>query len=267
LNQATLLRIDKHFRIVLVGAGNLGWHLAHILNNNGAKITCIASRSVYSARTLALEVDSPYTDKFNEISAEADFIILTVNDSALPEVIGILPESDAIVLHTSGSIDLKVFEKGYANYGVMYPFQTFTYGMPVKNTGFPVCIEGSDRKTEEKIHQLAMMISKNVIILDSEKRRLLHLSGVLANNFSNFLIARAGDLLINSNLDPKLLTPLLLETIYKIESSSPQAAQTGPAKRKSINIIQKHLEMLNDDPSLKNLYSFLSDSIIAYYSK
>ena len=138
--------------------------------------------------------------------------------------------------------------------------------MEVDISKIPLCIEASSEKTLALIQILAASISNKVYSIDSEKRRILHLAGVLSNNFINHLVARAFDYLENNEIEKDLLIPLLDETLNKLKKAPPRDAQTGPARRKNTEIIDAHKKMLEEEPVLKNLYCLISDSIIAYYS-
>lgn len=52
------------------------------------------------------------------------------------------------------------------------------------------------------------------------------------------------------------LRPLIRETAAKIETLSPAEAQTGPAVRYDKNVMQKHIDLL-DDPDEKEIYRLL----------
>ena len=57
------------------------------------------------------------------------------------------------------------------------------------------------------------------------------------------------------------------ETILKIDALSPHDAQTGPAKRKDYEIINKQLQLLNtEDEHLSSIYKVMTDSILKMYS-
>jgi predicted short-subunit dehydrogenase-like oxidoreductase (DUF2520 family) len=62
-------------------------------------------------------------------------------------------------------------------------------------------------------------------------------------------------------LDFKLLVPLIQETAQRLDTMSPAQAQTGPAIRNDTATIEKHLALLNNNPSLKMLYQALTQSI------
>jgi len=56
--------------------------------------------------------------------------------------------------------------------------------------------------------------------------------------------------------------PLILETADKIKEHSPADVQTGPAVRNDDQTMQKHLQMLNNNPKLQEIYRLLSQDII-----
>jgi predicted short-subunit dehydrogenase-like oxidoreductase (DUF2520 family) len=251
----------------MIGAGNIAWHLTHEFTKNGIRIDKIINRNIEPARKLALETGAAFTNDFSVSNSDSDIIILAINDSAIKHVLERINVSNSIILHTSGSTDLEIF-KGKANrYGVLYPLQSFTKYVPVDFSKVPICIEASDKHTLGVIMYLAGTISKRIHILNSEKRQIVHLAGVIANNFTNHLIVKTFDYLEKNKIDKQLLMPLIEETINKIEKDNPCEAQTGPARRKDINIIENHLKILHNEPELKDLYKVISDSIIAYYYK
>jgi predicted short-subunit dehydrogenase-like oxidoreductase (DUF2520 family) len=57
------------------------------------------------------------------------------------------------------------------------------------------------------------------------------------------------------------LHPLLTETLNKASEITPTAAQTGPAKRGDMNVINAHLSRLNGNE--KKLYELITNMIIA----
>ncbi len=59
-------------------------------------------------------------------------------------------------------------------------------------------------------------------------------------------------------VDFTVYEPIIREHIEKILTYSPQESQTGPAIRGDINTIHKHLELMHDQPQLRDLYILLS---------
>lgn len=258
---------NASLQLVLIGSGNVAWHFGHALKNAGIRIVQVISRSYESGQELAGELGTISSTDFSLELPESDFIIVAVKDSVLVEVLQQMHLTEAIILHTSGSLGIDIFRADQKRCGVLYPFQTLTKGMHVDFDKIPMCIEASDNLSLARIKSLAGMISGNVQELTTEQRRILHISGVFLNNFTNHLIAQTVDFLNRNNLDKTLVMPLLEETINKLKQTSPYDAQTGLARRNDFEVIHKHLEILSVEPQLKKLYAMLTDSIIAYYSK
>ncbi len=256
----------KIFNITIAGSGNVAWHLSHAFKSKGHTIDRIIARNESTGKKLADEINAQFISDFETSNDSSDVVVLAINDSSLNEVLHKINTDNTIMLHTSGSVGLEFFNGKAGNYGVFYPFQTLTAGVEVDFSSIPICIEASDDKTLSVIRELAETIASHIHILDSAKRRILHLAGIMTNNFINHFIARSFDYLKRNSIETDLLLPLLKETLLKLEKVSAKEAQTGPARRKNPEIIEVHKKMLESEPELKKLYSLISDSIIAYYS-
>jgi predicted short-subunit dehydrogenase-like oxidoreductase (DUF2520 family) len=103
-------------------------------------------------------------------------------------------------------------------------------------------------------------ISKNVVEISSEKRAKLHLAAVFVNNFVNYLYQIGSEVLKKGNLPFELLKPLIAETASKIETLSPEEAQTGPAKRNDKKTIEKHLHLL-ENSDFKEFYELFTKAL------
>lgn len=252
------------YSIGIVGAGNVAWHFGHAFLKAGHKIEFVAGRNREAVISLATQVNAEAVPLSNKKTA--DVIFFTISDSALEGVLKKYTYGDAFLIHTSGTLPLNIFEGYSENYGVIYPFQTLTKDIPVNMKDTPLCIEGKNHATHEKVLELASSISSNIHQLSSEQRQVLHLTGVLANNFSNYLYGVAGQLLIDNGLNPHLLEPLILETATKLINSDPETAQTGPARRNNQEIISEHLKLLKNNPQIQQLYSLISEQITKKYN-
>ena len=69
----------------------------------------------------------------------------------------------------------------------------------------------------------------------------------------------AAELLQNTHIPFKALLPLIDETALKIHSLSPRDAQTGPARRGDENVMNHHMELLNEEQRM--IYQALSTAI------
>ena len=247
-------------KIVCIGAGNLATHLAIALHRIGHQLLQVFSRTEVSASQLAEQVEAQAITHIADVRTDADLYLFSVKDAVLPELLAAMPICKGIWVHTAGSIPMAVFAPFTENYGVFYPLQTFSKNRPVDFISLPFFIEGSSSNIETQLYDLAKQLSSRVTILDSARRRYLHLSAVFACNFTNHMYVLADKLLREQAIDPEVLLPLIDETAAKIHDLSPLEAQTGPAVRYDLNVIDKHLELLQDE-RLRTLYSQISKSI------
>ncbi len=259
--------MEKISKIVFIGAGNVATNLAIALHNKGVSILQVVSRTIESARELALKVNADFCDNFSEISQDADLYIISVNDDAIFELSEKLNLKRKNIVHTSGSLDISVLCNISDSYGVFYPLQTFSKEELISFTAIPICIEANNLFLHNQLIELAKKISENVRIINSEERKVLHISAVFACNYSSYMYLISSDILKDKGLSFDLLKPLIQRTAEKIKSIEPAQAITGPAKRNDIETIKKHLAYLDNLPELKRVYKVLSDSIIVYFKK
>jgi len=253
--------------ISFAGAGNVATHLARAFNNEGYPVTGIYSPGMASATVLASEVGAKVCTSIKELDQLADLIIISVPDHAFSEVLEALCPTQKIIIHTSGGLDLAGMREKAAKCGVIYPLQTFSKNTVVNIKEVPFCIEASDKELLEELHTLASSVSDVVLEIDSEKRRVLHLSAVFAGNFSNNMYAVAAEILKSAELSFQLLHPLILETARKATLQAPLEAQTGPARRKDHVTMEAHETMLEKSDLYRQIYELLSKSIQENYGK
>ncbi|MDA3952471.1 MAG: DUF2520 domain-containing protein [Bacteroidales bacterium] len=253
--------------IVILGAGNVATHLSIALKKAGFLIKCVYSKTIPAAKTLALKVDSHYTNEINQIPVEADLYIIAVKDEIIEEIIKHIKLKYGVIVHTAGSISIDVFKGRFKNYGVFYPLQTFSISRNIDFSNIPICIESSNKVLENKLSNLANSLSNSVHLINSKERKWLHLSAVFASNFANHMYSQASEILSQSGVSFDLLKPLITETAQKAIDNDPIKAQTGPAIRNDQNVINKHLEMLKNNPEFEKIYRILSDSIFTLNQK
>ena len=254
----------KKYKIAFVGAGNVAWHLAQALATAGHEVVAVYSRQEANRNELASILPEAKTLSTPDFTALAvDIILIAVPDAALQQVASELKVAPgSVVAHTSGSQPLAILNvvQG-AQPAVFYPLQTFSKAKPVNLQLVPILIEAADESIAQALEALAQSISSKVQRVDSEARKHLHLAAVFACNFTNHLLGISQQLLQEANLPTELLHPLVQETIAKAMQQHPYQAQTGPAIRHDDNVIQAHLQMLQQHPRFQDLYQKLTESI------
>ena len=261
--------VKPTYRIVLIGAGNVATHLGHALKKAGQTIVQVYSRTAESASALASTLSCPYTTELSEVSTEADIYLVMLKDSVLHDVLPILTKQnpEGLFVHTAGSIPMNIWEGLTNRYGVMYPMQTFSKAQPVDFESVHFFIESNTPNDETLLMNLAQNISSKVYRATSEQRKYLHLSAVFACNFTNHMYAVCEHLLTEHGLPFESMLPLIDETARKVHHLKPTQAQTGPAQRYDINIMNQQEALLSDEPKLAEMYHLLSENIHSYANK
>jgi len=251
-------------KITIIGSGNVATILSKVIINKGFSINQVFSKSKINAeiliKKLATNQQIKATDNIAEIDNTSDIYIICVKDDAIATVVNQFLFKDKLIVHTSGSVDITVFN-GFNQFGVFYPLQTFSKDKDADVANVPFCIEGNSKQTTQLLIDLATSFSNKVYEINSEQRKVLHLAAVFACNFTNYMYAVAAKITTKNNINFDILKPLIIETAKKIEYQLPKEAQTGPAKRKDFNTIQKHLQMLEDNDELKEIYQLISSRI------
>lgn len=255
----------QHKNIVIIGAGNMAWHLGHQFIKAGHKVVEVYNRGKIAGEALAEELDAAFASKPEDITRTADIYIVAVSDHGIDDIILTLQLDKQIVAHTSGAVPMTGMERISLNHGIFYPLQTVTKGTPVDFKEVPIFIEGSNAKVVEELTALAKSITNSVHKLDSHKRRALHVAAVFANNFTNYLYHISSDILRKEDMDFSLLYPLMQETLAKVKNHKPIDVQTGPAKRGDYRTVGEHLNYLQGHDAYKEIYLVLSESIMSLY--
>jgi len=260
--------MSKFFKIAIVGAGNVGWHLARALEDAGHCVTDIYSRRITTARELAQRLyDTNVTSSLNLSKSEAEIFLLAVTDDVLEEVSAKLEIPPyATIAHTSGTQSLEVLSEHHEHSGIFYPLQTFTKGVSVDLKDVPICIEAVHQSTEKVLYSLGNSISDEVYTVHSDDRKVLHVAAVFAGNFGNYMLTIAQDILEDHDIDFGLLHPFIVETVNKALTVGPWESQTGPAQRGDTRTIQNHLKFLRNEPKYRKIYKLLSDQLKESYS-
>ena len=246
--------------IVIIGTGNTANILGHKLKAAGHDIVQIYGRNEYEASELAYELDTESTNYWSVVNRNADLYIIAVSDIAIEEIIRELNFPDKTIVHTAASVSKDVLSNSANHYGVLYPLQSL-----IKDSGrlpeVPIIIDASDEATFKELDALAHTISAHVTTGNDEERLKLHLAAVFCNNFVNHLYVLMEEYCRREGISFNMLKPLIKETAVRIETVAPADAQTGPAIRNDINTIQKHQQMLEAYPELKEMYALFTNSI------
>ena len=232
-------------RIIIVGQGNVACNLQAAFLRKNISVDMVSSK-----------------EGLDSIPQNADVYIYAVRDNALAEVIAnVHTQRRAIHVHTSGTMSLEVFGPDKPHCGVLYPFQSFSKAHILDDfTTVPMFIEAKGIDDIAAVYTLALTLTPHVYETTQADRERLHVAGVFANNFTNYMYSVAKDILNGTHIPFSALLPLIDETAKKVHTLSPREAQTGPAIRGDKNVMNHHLELLTDEKQ-KELYRLISELI------
>lgn len=229
--------------IVIIGKGNVATNLDYAFRKRGVACQMVSSRE-------GLDQLPP-----------ANVYIYAVRDEALPDVVAqVVGVGKSLHLHTSGTMPITVFGDDKPHAGIFYPFQTFSKARVIEDfSTVPVFFEARGIDDISAVYSLALTITSHVYEASQQDRERLHVAGVFTNNFTNLMYAMAAELLKSTHIPFSALLPLIDETAAKIHSMAPRDAQTGPARRGDENVMNHHMQLLNEEQ--REIYRLLSDAI------
>lgn len=255
----------KH-KIVIIGCGNLAWHLASEFARLKFDLVIVNHRPNKELNKFERKFTCKTYSSLSLIPEDANFYFISVTDKSIPSVSKRITPSNknAVVFHCSGSISLEALQGDNANRCVFYPVQTFSKNDSIDWKEVPILLEANSPQTLVSAKRLANLFSKKVEKSTWEFRSKVHLAAVFVNNFSNALYAAAVHLLSRNGKVAKvdLLLPLIRQTTKKLDALTPIAAQTGPAKRGDKPVLSRHMTMLKNEPELQKIYRLLSALIL-----
>lgn len=247
-------------KIVILGSGNVAYHLAQAFQKKKIPICQIFGRNEDDLKEISEKFKIPFST--NKI-ADADIYLIAVSDDSIEEISKKIKKENCVVAHTSGSLPKNILSGKYRK-ASFYPLQTFSKSKNVHYAEIPFFVEADNKTDLQKLKNLGLKISKNVIESTYEKRKYIHLTAVFACNFVNHLFARAKEISDSQEIPFQYFLPLIKETTSKIEKMDPKLAQTGPAIRNDEKILELHYNLLQGSEQ-KKIYKIMNESIKKMY--
>lgn len=246
-------------KIIIVGAGNVGTNLHYAFTSKHIQAELVPSRDAHQLSMLS------------QNDGQGQIYIYTVVDNALESVVAQVKAPKALHVHTSGSMPISIFGVDKPHAGILYCFQSFNKQHLIEDwSNIPIFVEGKNIDDLAAMYSIAQVLTNRVYEANQNDRERLHIAGVFANNFSNLMYRIAADLLHDTQIPFQALLPLIESTAQKINTLSPQQAQTGPARRMDVNVINHHKEVLAqmthkvdiEPKKIQQLYDLLTQAIL-----
>ena len=245
------------YRIAIIGAGNLTWHLAPALQRCGHQVAVFTRRPVDQTEW---PVDIMDVETLGVYSPQ--LVFLAVPDGQINSVskalIEDLPHS-TVVIHSSGATAMKKIDETFVNRGVMWPIRSLSKGGKAASwRKLPIAYQASNTATLGLLKEIVDELTFTSYILDSSQRARLHLAAVFSNNFVSWMYEIAHELVTEKDIPFKVLLPIIRDTAQRQTAAPPKERQTGAAARGDQATMAKHLKSLNGHPEWSRLYRLMS---------
>lgn len=243
-------------KVAIIGGGNVATHLANAFSKtNEVSLVQVYARNIEQVQHL--KGVTSITNSI-ELLTKADVYIIAVSDDAIGDVSHKIKQKNGLVVHTSGSVAMQSLQNTDRK-GIFYLLQSFSKDKEVNFDEIPFCLEAENEVDLQLLENLAKSIGKKIYRINSEQRKRLHVAAVFVNNFTNHMYKIGADICNEYQVPFEVLQPLIKETAQKITELTPDAAQTGPAKRNDQKTIQDHLALLNAEQ--QKIYKLITKSI------
>lgn len=196
-------------------------------------------------------------------------LFLTVPDDQIRRLSEHLAEqsvqwNERVVIHCSGNLlsgECESLQKKGAVVASMHPIQTFTRGDRAERLkNIYVSLQG-DGDLIEQLSGLVQEMGSKPVILQPNQKRNLHLAAVIACNYLVVLLSQSEQLLKDSGIKDELnvLKPLIVQTLENLFSKGVEKSLTGPISRGDTGSVLKHMELIENNPSLMLLYKAMGN--------
>jgi predicted short-subunit dehydrogenase-like oxidoreductase (DUF2520 family) len=266
-------------KIAVIGAGRVSYSLVNALVKSGFNVSTIVSRSVTSAKTLAVRLKiKNFSSDLYLLTADPKIFFLSVPDNQISKLAKEISKlnldfENSIFIHLSGAENISVLNalkrKGAytASFHIM---QTFPDKKIFNLKNSYVAIETKNKKAESFLFTLAKRLNLHPFKISSQNKIYYHLAGVYSSNFlvaNQYYVKKLFDR-TNSGVDyKKVFHPISEMTLKNVKEKDVQNAVSGPVARGDIITVKKHLKILRNDNTLRSNYISQSLTLLELLKK
>jgi len=143
--------------ILVIGAGNLAWHLVQILQNTGHDVGLVSRDPARVAEWPVRVV--PISD----IDPEPDLVFLSVPDDAISQVsaeLSLQLAAHVPMVHTSGATPASTINPYFKQRGALWPIRSLRAGEPVSDwRDLPLAYHGTSAALTQVLSKLSGELS------------------------------------------------------------------------------------------------------------
>lgn len=246
----------------IIGSGNVGSQLAKLFYKKGITIDAIYNKNQDSGISLAKAVKSSFVADKKNIPNHSSIYLLALKDDHYFEELNGMDLAQKLLIHTSGSLESERLNPFSKRWGCLYPMQTLTKNDVVDWDTVAFYVEASNKEDENIMGSLCEKLGLNYSKINSEQRRKLHISAVATNNFTYHLLSTVKSFCEENELNYEDLKYLVQKSIDNTFQKDAFVMQTGPASRKDLKLVEHHLNLLENNSNLKEIYELFTKQIL-----
>ena len=239
--------------VCIIGRGRVGTWLEHAFQK-------------YAVYTHIVLLSHKEIDRLQSLPP-SDVYFITVPDTFIADIIQRIAKFEsksAVFFHGSGALLSDLFiTSGFIHAGSFHPIRSIT-GPEESVEGTFIAYEGTAAALAE-VHRICMLMQCHPIHLQRVDKSRYHLGTVMASNFIGALLSLSMNLLEKEGISKQdafaVVTSLAQSSLLNITDKGLASGLTGPAVRGDAAIIEKHREVLKDDPKLLSLYDTLTETL------
>jgi predicted short-subunit dehydrogenase-like oxidoreductase (DUF2520 family) len=235
-------------RLGILGAGRAAWAYGSTWRRIGWPIAGVFTRGPSDMPAL---LGAPQRS-IAELASDSELLLVAVSDRAIAEVTSLIPETDAIIFHPSGS--LTSVRGGFS----LHPLRALPpppTPSDLENT--LLVFEGAHRDVARAIADAA---GARLAEIEAEKKVLYHAAAVFGSNYVAVLLDIAAELIGIADAKGDL-GQLAESAIANWKAHDDARRFTGPAARGDRETLDRHMAALAARPELAELYRLLAGRI------
>ncbi|MDZ7773893.1 MAG: DUF2520 domain-containing protein [Balneolaceae bacterium] len=263
--------------VSLIGTGALGGAFLEAFSELELDVAGVYNRTPSRATRHADRFSGARSGAFPDTTDElGGLLLLAVPDGAVAETAARLAGLGGIwegrcAVHCSGTLTSDALsplsDKG-ARTASFHPLQSFTAeggGGARLFDGICFSTEG-DARALHLLEKLARLLNARLLKVRPQQKPHIHLAAVFASNYLVALLEAAGRAGAESEEERgelvRALGPLVRQTAENIAVKGTGEALSGPISRGDAGTVEKHLELLEDHPRLREIYRLLGAELL-----
>ena len=270
---------NKRVRSIgIFGLGRAGKSLFLSCHQRGFPVAALGTRSAEVRKQFRGQLNGqiPLSDSFATFlkqakTKECECIILAIPDDAISGYLKRLSRRKnlpPIICHLSGARGAESTDgvDGPISISCFHPLASLRGDRAIPD-GALVGIQSPQRSTLKHLSHLATDLGLTPTEIKSKMNSTYHLAATLTANLPLALIAESIEMMteagIPRQLAQKSLGRLLESVVCELDSNKPLwKILTGPVAREDIQTINRHLNVLDSDPELKQIYQLLGHRLL-----